>query len=401
MNEILFRLGDYPVRAVDAALGFCLIVMMLLIVQTVVTLRAARRRAAEEAARDAAIRASEAAAAERAHELDDKLADLNQLQAALTGRMQSMAEIFGNQQGEMVKALSDRLDGLQHRMGQGLESASQRTSDTLGALNERLALIDVAQKNLDGLTKEMLTLKDVLANKQARGAYGQARMEAIIRDGLPSGAFDFQVTLSNNKRPDCIIRLPGDPRPLVIDAKFPLESFTALRDAKVDDAREIARAQVRRDVGTHIKDIAEKYVASEDTQDMALLFVPSEAIYADLIDQFDDVMQKASRARVIVVSPSLMMMAVQLMQTLMRDHRMRESARVIQKEVGALVQDVHRLAQRTGNLAKHFQQAQGDLSDITTSADKITRRGERLENMDFDESAQGALPLAPRLRAVE
>lgn len=401
MNEILFRLGDFPVRVGDAALIFAAVVTLLLVIQTTLTLRVSRRRAVEEAAREAAIRASEAAAAERAHELDDKLAELSQLQAALTGRMQSMAEIFGNQQGEMVKALSERLDGLQHRVGQGLESASQRTSDTLGALHERLALIDAAQKNLDGLTREMLTLKDVLANKQARGAYGQARMEAIIRDGLPAGAFEFQVTLTNNKRPDCIIRLPGDPRPLVVDAKFPLESFTALREAQSDEAREQARALVRSHVGLHIRSIAEKYVTAEDTQDMALLFVPSEAIYADLIDQFDDVMQKASRARVIVVSPSLMMMAVQLMFTLMRDHRMRESARIIQKEVGMLVQDVQRLSARTGNLAKHFQQAQGDLSEISTSADKISRRGERLEKMDFEEGGQGVLPVSPRLRAVE
>ena len=358
-------------------------------------------RMAMKRARHATLQAEAAAAAERAHELDDKLAELNQLQAALTGRMQSMAEIFGNRQGDLVKSLSERLDGLQHRMGQGIENAAQRTTDTLGALNERLAVIDAAQKNLTTLTSEVVGLKDVLANKQSRGAYGQARMEAIIRDGLSAGAFDFQFTLTNNKRPDCIIRLPGDPRPLVIDAKFPLESFTALREAKSDDAREAAKVLVRSHVGTHIKHIAEKYVTAEDTQDMALLFVPSEAIYADLIDQFDDVMQRANRARVIVVSPSLMMMAVQLMQTLMRDHRMRESARIIQKEVGQLVQDVQRLTARTGNLAKHFQQVQGDFGDIATSADKIARRGERLEKMDFEESPQSALPLSPRLRAVE
>ena len=394
MNSILFHIGDTPLRTGDAALLLGALATLLLLIMLLVMWGGSRRRAADEAAR-------EAAAAERAHELDDKLAALNQLQAALTGRMQSMAEIFGNQQGDLVKSLSERLDGLQHRMGQGLESATQRTTDTLGALNERLAVIDAAQKNLTTLTSEVVGLKDVLANKQSRGAYGQARMEAIVRDGLPAGAFEFQVTLANNKRPDCIIRLPGDPRPLVVDAKFPLESFTALRDATSDDARKLAQSLVRAHVGVHIKDIADKYVTSSDTQDMALLFVPSEAIYADLMEHFDDIIQKAHRARVIIVSPSLMMMAVQLMQTLMRDHRMREEARVIQKEVSMLVQDVRRLGERTGNLAKHFQQVQGDLSDISTSSEKITRRGTRLESMDFDEPAQAALPIAARLRAVE
>ncbi|MGL5734250.1 MAG: DNA recombination protein RmuC, partial [Beijerinckiaceae bacterium] len=219
MNDHLFHLGAWPVRLLDLLIAGMGLAVLLLVLLFATLARANRARAAADAARDAA-------AAERAHELDDKLAELNQLQAALTGRMQGMAEIFGSRQGDLVKHLSERLDGLQHRMGQGLEAASQRTGDTLGALNERLAVIDAAQKNLTELTQEVVGLKDVRANKQARGAYGQARMEAIIRDGLPAGAFEFPVTLANGKRPDCIIRLPGDPRPLVIDAKFPLESFT-------------------------------------------------------------------------------------------------------------------------------------------------------------------------------
>jgi DNA recombination protein RmuC len=249
----------------------------------------------------------------------------------------------------------------------------------------------------------VVSLKDVLANKQSRGAFGQARMEAIVKDGLPSAAYDFQFTLTNGKRPDCVIHLPGDPRPLAVDAKFPLEGFTALKDAQGDESRGRAMARVRADVGVHVKDIAEKYVGGGETQDMALLFVPSEAIYADLVEHFDDVVQKAHRARVIIVSPSLLMMAIQVMQTLMRDHRMRDEARMIQSEVGKIVDDVQRLIDRVGKLETHFRQAQDDVGAIRTSADKIGKRGERIVALEFQDEApaQAPRPAPPTLRAAE
>ncbi|MBN9062788.1 MAG: DNA recombination protein RmuC [Rhizobiales bacterium] len=392
MNDILFRAFDHPVTVGEAAIGFGAALLCLVLALVIVAARGGRARAE-----------ADAGAAERSRELDDKLADLNRLQAEMTGRMQTMAEIFGARQGDLVKNLSDRLDGLQHRVGQGLESANEKTGEQLGKLNERLAVIDAAQKNLTTLTSEVVGLKDVLANKQSRGAFGQARMEAIVKDGLPGGAYEFQYTLPNGKRPDCIIRLPGDPRPLVVDAKFPLEGFTAFRDATGEEARKPALARVRGDVLHHVKDIAEKYLAGGETQDMALLFVPSEAVYADLVEHLDDVVQRAHRARVIIVSPSLLMMAIQVMQTIMRDHRMREEAQVIQAEVGKLMDDVRRILERVGKLETHFRQANDDVAAIRTSADKIARRSDRIEQLDFEESA-GAAPAAiarPGLRAAE
>jgi DNA recombination protein RmuC len=211
-------------------------------------------------------------------------------------------------------------------------------------------------------------------------------MEAIVRDGLPSSAYEFQSTLSNRNRPDCIIRLPGDDRVMVVDAKFPLEAFTAFRDAHDDSLRNQASQRVRNDLAKHIKDISDRYFIAGETQDVAILFVPAESIYGDLIEHFDDVMQKAHKARIIIVSPSLLMMAIQVLQSIVRDARIREQAHHIQKEVQSLLGDVRRLQERAVKLENHFRQAQEDVAQISTSADKISKRGDRIEQMEFAEA---------------
>lgn len=387
MNEIALVLFDRPVTWAELALGFGATSLALLLLVAVGAWRGSRSRAIEAAM-----------TAERAREMDDKVAEMNRAQAELSGRLQSMAEILSTRQGDLARLVADRMDGLRQQVGAGLEQNVRQTTENLGKLQERLAVIDAAQKNLTDLTTEVVTLKDILANKQARGAYGQGRMEAIIRDGLPSAFFAFQPTLSNGKRPDCLITLPGDGRGLVIDAKFPLESFTLLREARGDDARKAASSRVRSDVGVHVKDISERYFLPGETQEMALLFVPSEAIYADLHEHFDDVVQKAHRARVVIVSPSLLAMAIQLMQSLVRDARMREEAQVIQSEVGKLLTDVRRLGERVEKLDTHFRQAQEDVGQIRTSAGKITSRGEKIGALDFDDAkGEPSLPFTKGL----
>ncbi|MGA8603227.1 MAG: DNA recombination protein RmuC [Beijerinckiaceae bacterium] len=268
-------------------------------------------------------------------------------------------------------------------------------------MNERLAVIDAAQAKLTGLTQEVVGLKDILANKQARGAFGQGRMEAIVKDGLPPSAYEFQYTLSNRNRPDCIIRLPGDDRVLVIDAKFPLEAFSALKAADSDELRKQALARVRNDIGKHVRDICERYFVPGETQDLAVLFVPSESVYADLAEHFDDLVQKAHRARVIIVSPSLLMMAIQVLQALVRDARVCDQAHLIQKEVQLLVDDIGRLRTRVTKLDTHFRQAQEDVAAITTSTDKIARRGDKIEQIDFAQDGEVARLVSPRLAAAE
>ena len=215
-------------------------------------------------------------------------------------------------------------------------------------------------------------------------------MEAIIRDALPAGAYAFQATLSNRTRPDCVIRLPGDDRLLVVDAKFPLEGFTALKEARGEDAKRLALARVRNDFGKHVKDIAEKYFIPGETQDIAILFVPSESIHADLHEQFEDIVQKAARSRIVIVSPSLLMMAAQLLMSLVRDARIREEAHLIQSEIARLVDDVRRLGERAGKLEAHFRQAQEDVAGLVASADRIVRRGRRIGAPDSDGPARAA-----------
>ena len=333
-------------------------------------------------------RAGDAAAtAERQRELDDKMAEISRASAELTGRMQTVAEVLGARQSDLARLVGERLDAVGHRVGQGIEQAARQQGENLGKLNERLAVIQSAQDNLKGLTEQVVGLKDVLANKQARGAFGQGRMEAIIRDGLPPSAYEFQYTLASRVRPDCVVRLPGDDRVLVIDAKFPLEGFAALRESCDDQARASAMTRVRGDVGRHVKDIADKYLVPGETQDLAMLFVPSESVYADLSEHFDDVVQKAHRARVVIVSPSLLMMAIQVLQAVVRDARVREQAHIIQSEVQKLVEDVSRLGDRVKKLDTHFRQAGEDIAQITTSTDKIVKRGERIDQMDFAEVA--------------
>jgi DNA recombination protein RmuC len=394
MNAIAFSLGAWPVSWSAFALSTAGASLFLLAVVTILLLRTRRDRALEAMVAD-----------ERSREMDDKVGELTRIQAEMTGRMQTIAEVFGSRQSDFVRVISDRIDGLQSRVGQGLETSTRYQAEGLSRLNERLAVIDVAQKNLTDLTGEIVGLRDILSNKQTRGAYGQGRMEAIIRDGLPGGAFEFQATLSNRTRPDCLVRLPGDARGLVVDAKFPLESFTLFRNAAGDEARLRAASRVRADVGVHIRDIAEKYFIPGETQDIAMMFVPAESIYADLAEHFEDVIQKAHRARIVIVSPALLALAIQVMQSIVRDARIREEARVIQTEVSRLLLDVERLGSRVAKLDIHFRQAQEDVAEIRTSTEKIARRGRKIETLDFDED--GAPPADPAgigepdLRAVE
>ena len=382
-----------PIAVIDGvavflpeALGAALAALAALLALTLIALiraGAARRREAD-------------AARERQEAIEARFAALAQSSAELGGRVGAMAEWLGSRQTDLARVVADRLDSVGARLGAGLETQAQTTGANLGRLNERLAVIDAAQARLTEMTREVVSLKDILANKQARGAFGQGRMEAIVRDGLPAGAYDFQFTLSNRSRPDCVIRLPGDRRPLAVDAKFPLEGFSALRAARDDEARKGAETRVRADIGKHVKDIAERYLLPGETQDIALMFVPSEAIYSDLVEHFDELVQKAHRARVVIVSPTLMMMAINVTQAILRDARMQDEAQAIQAEVGKLVNDVRLLTDRAAKLETHFRQAQEDLAGIGAASQRIARRGERIEAIDV--SREGEPPPADLLR---
>ena len=396
MEKIVAVIAGHPLSWGEAVLGLLAVSVVLLLVVALGAWRASRERSYEAAA-----------AAERQHELDERMGELVRIQAEMTGRVQTMGEVFGTRQADFVRILAERLDSLQRGVGDNLQSNVKQTTENLTRLNERLAVIDQAQQKLTDLTGQVLGLKDILANKQTRGAFGQGRMEAIVRDALPPGAYSFQTQLSSGKRPDCILHLPGDDRPLVVDAKFPLEGFTAFREARDDDSRRVAAARIRSDVGVHVRDIAEKYLIAGETQDIAVLFVPAESLFADLQEHFEDVVQKAHRLRVLIVSPSLLTMAIQVMQAIVRDARMREQAHQIQAEVARLLEDVTRMRERVGKLDQHFRQVQEDVAQVVTSATKINKRGDRIVALEFENdnpSGSGDVlpsPLASASRAAE
>src|SRR5271155_1442318 len=310
------------------------------------------------------------------------MAELTRAQTDTAARLEAMIHMLAKGQTQLQRSVNERLDSVSHRLGDSLEKTKQSTAENLQKLGERLAVIDRAQKNITDLASQVTSLQGVLANKQSRGAFGQWRMEAIVQDGLPKGAYAFQYTLANKTRPDCCIFLP-DKRPLVIDAKFPLEGVPAYREAKSDDERKAAAQRLRGDVGKHVADIAEKYLIPGETQEMAFMFVPSESIYAELYDGFDDLVQKAYRARVVVVSPSLLMLAIQVVQQIQKDARMREAADQIRDEVGRLVKDVSLLGDRVRKLQTHFNQSNEDIRQAMISIDKIEAHGERIQQVEL------------------
>lgn len=369
-DQPLIQIGTHVFTVLDVSAAGALLALLLLIATLILAWRAQRSRTVEafEAMR-------------RARELEIRLAEM-------AGQIRSLADQSQGAQAHLARAIENRLEQVGQRVGSGLADQADRTSQSLRSLHERLAVIDSAQKNLMALSSEMLALKDILANKQARGAYGQARLEAIIRDGLPANAYAFQATLSNGNRPDCVISLPDTELRLVVDAKFPLEAFNAIKQTRGESEQKQAEARLRNDIQRHVRDIAEKYRIPGETHESAIMFVPSEAIYAELYERFEDIIQKAHRSRVVIASPNILMLLIQTLQAVFKDVAMREQAHVIRNEVSLLLEDVSRLKDRVGDLQKHFGLASQDLEKLNVSAEKINKRGMRIESMELDEVPQ-------------
>ncbi|MGO7634082.1 DNA recombination protein RmuC [Rhizobium leguminosarum] len=365
--------------AMLALVGGVLAALALLVIVLLLRGASLRREQAEEASF-------------RAQENEARMAELLKIQAEMQGRIAAMTEVFGARQSELNQTISQRLDGMSQRVSSTITEQTKSTHENLQRLQERLAVIDAAQNNIQTLAKDVVGLQAILSNKQTRGAFGQSRMETIVADGLPMGAYAFQQTLSNGSRPDCTIRMPNGAPPLVIDAKFPLEAWNAIRDAVSPEAGKIAGQQFRRDMEVHIRDISEKYLIQGETQDTAFLFVPSESIFAEIHEHFEPVVQKAHRARIVIVSPSLLMLSIQVIQAVLKDQRMRAQAHLIQGEVAILMDDLSRLDERVRKLQGHFAMAQKDIDLVVTSADKLTKRGARIEALEFEAGGGEAKP---------
>ncbi len=380
-------------------------VLLLIVVLLIAALRAAGRSA----------RASEPLAQQLGY-LGQHVQGLAQGQEGLRASIQTVSDTATIGQAQLAQTVEARLavvqqqmqdrladnalrsqrsmTDMQERMKETLHGSSKQTTTSLTQLQERLAAIDKAQDNITKLSGDVLSLQDILSNKQTRGAFGEIQLRDIVSKALPSDSYALQHTLSNGKRADCLIDLPNPPGPIVIDSKFPLEAYEALRAADTDHALKAAVAQMKVAVKKHISDISEKYIIEGETADGALMFLPSEAVYAELHANFPDLVRAGFDARVWIVSPTTCMATLNTMRAILKDARMREQAGAIRKELSMLVQDVDRLGTRVGNLDRHFSQASKDIEDIKISADKAGKRANRLDNFDFEElEEQPVLPL--------
>ncbi len=387
-----YALNDPLVIAVLGGGAALLLVLLLLIL----SLRATRRSA----------RMVEPLAQQMAG-LGQNVQALGMGQEQLRGGLQTASDTQANAQVQVIQVVEARLSDLQsqmndrladnaarstralaemqERMKDTLHGTSKQTATSLTQLQERLTAIDKAQDNITKLSGDVLSLQDILSNKQTRGAFGEIQLNDIVSKALPSDSYEMQSTLSNGKRADCLIHLPNPPGPIVIDSKFPLEAYEALRAADNEPALKAAKAQMKTSVRLHIRAISEKYIIEGETADGALMFLPSEAVYAELHANFPELVREGFAARVWIVSPTTCMATLNTMRAILKDARMREQAGAIRRELALLHKDVERLGDRVGSLDRHFGQASKDIADIKISADKAGRRALRLDQFDFEE----------------
>ncbi len=319
--------------------------------------------------------------------LAQRLQGMSDGQERLAGGLHHVSENQAVSQTAMLQLMEQRLAEVQRGMTEALQGTSMRTARSLGDLQMRLETIDKAQANIEKLSGNVLGLQDILSNKQTRGAFGEIQLHDIVGKALPSDAFTMQATLSNGRRADCLIHLPNPPGPIVVDAKFPLEAYEALRRAENPRQLQEAGSFLRTSVRAHIRAISEKYIIEGETADGALMFLPSEAVYAELHANFPEIVREGFTAKVWIVSPTTCMAVLNTMRAVMKDARMREQAGSIRRELGELYKDIERLGERVGNLDRHFGQAAKDIEEIKISSDKAGKRARRLDNFDFEELA--------------
>ncbi|MCR8724879.1 DNA recombination protein RmuC [Frigidibacter sp. ROC022] len=335
-------------------------------------------------------------------QLGQRVQYLSDGQQQLTGGLTHVSEAQAKAQAQMLQLMETRLANVTQAMTENLQGSAQRTAKSLGELQERLQTIDKAQANIEKLSGDVLSLQDILSNKQTRGAFGEIQLTDIVSKALPSDSFTLQATLSNGKRADCLIHLPNPPGPIVVDAKFPLEAYEALRRAETQQALTEASRALKVSVRAHIKAISEKYINEGETADGAILFLPSEAVYAELHANFPELVREGFAARVWIVSPTTCMATLTTMRAILKDARMREQAGAIRTTLRQLHRDVELVVERVGKLNTHFNQARGDLEGISTAAERAGKRAARLDNFDFEEiTPEAATPTLPMEPAAE
>lgn len=320
---------------------------------------------------------------------------LAQGQERLAGGLTSVSEHQARAQASLQEVMERRLEEVQKGMSDTLHGTSTRTARSLGELQQKLEQIDKAQANIEKLSSNVLGLQDILSNKQRRGMFGEIQLNDIVSGALPPDAYAYQATLSNGKRADALIHLPNPPGPIVIDAKFPLEAYEALMRAPDRDAQARALRDLGNAVRVHIKAISEKYIVEGETADGALMFLPSEAVYAELHARLPEVVRAGFDARVWIVSPTTCMATLNTMRAVMKDARMQEQAGEIRKALRHLHRDVEIIGERADKLDTHLRQAGDDVAGILTASTRAGKRAERLDNFDFEELAPDGAEIVP------
>lgn len=320
--------------------------------------------------------------------------------AELHGRIAQLSELQVTSQANLTRLLEERLADFGHRLGSNLVEQGRHTAETLSDLKERLAVLDAAQGHVANLAGQVTGLQNILSNKQARGLFGEIQLEDLVRQALPSSRYRFQATLTGEGgierlRCDCLIDLPHPPGPIAIDAKFPLESYHGLHTAPDPQSLKAAQKQFAQAMQEHIRSIASKYIVPGVTADSALLFLPSEAIYAELHSNFRAVVEESFRHKVWIVSPTSLMATLITVRAVLRDVEIREHAALIHQEMQAMLLDFQRLEKRAQALEGHFDRAIEDLRALKISTDKLIRRGTRVAGMELDKlpAAAESLPL--------
>ena len=294
--------------------------------------------------------------------------------------LKTLQESLQRGRDEIRESLKEISGQVEKRLSEGFEKTTQTFTDII----KRLALIDEAQKKITELSSNVVSLKDLLADKRSRGAFGEVQLEALIRNLLPATNFKFQHTLTNDTRVDCLLILPSPTGNIAIDAKFPLENYQRLTDKTLGEAdRKVAEMQFKRDIKTHIQDISSKYIIPGETADGALMFIPAEAVFAEIHAHHSDLVQLAQQSRVWMASPTTMMAILTTTRAVIKDEATRQQVHIIQEHLGFLAKDFERFDKRMEDLAKHISQANEDVKNVNVSAKKITARFGKIERVDM------------------
>lgn len=303
----------------------------------------------------------------------------------LQDSLQQGIQTISQRMDALTEANKQKLGEISGQVEKRLSEGFAQTTATFTDVVKRLALIDEAQKRITELSTNVVSLQEILSDKRSRGVFGEVQLNALIQNVLPANSYSLQHTLSNGKRADCVLFLPDPTGTIAIDAKFPLESFRKITDNHLAETeRKAAETQFKQDIRKHIYDIASKYIIPNETADGAVLFIPAEAIFAEIHAHYYDIVEEAQKNRVWLASPTTMMAILTTARAVLKDAATREQVHIIQKYLGELAKDFSRFQQRMDKLAQHINLAHNDVQEVKTSAAKITNRFEKIEKVELE-----------------